>query len=87
MVISDHAKKRMLEGGATEEEIKEVLETGTDALAKYGKKAREKVLWFNQLRKGKFYQQKKIQVIYTEEAGEQAVITVFAFYGRWEGQG
>jgi hypothetical protein len=39
----EHAKERMIERGASEEEVKKVLFFGTDITAKKGRKAKEMI--------------------------------------------
>ncbi len=83
--IDPHTLKRAEERGATESEIKEILRIGEDILAKKNRKARSKVYSFNRERNGKFYEQKRIEVYYVEEAGKIITVTVYIFYGKWEG--
>jgi len=43
-----------------------------------------KVFEFQQERMGKFYEQKRVEVIYTIEANTIVTVTVYVFYGKWE---
>ena len=79
----EHAKERMKERGASEEEVKEVLLLGANISAKKGRKAKEKIFEYGKEWLGKVYPQKKVMVIYTEENDEIVVITVKVFYGKW----
>jgi len=45
-----------------------------------------KVYDFNQERHGKYYEQKRVEVIYTVERDIIITVTVYAFYGKWEEQ-
>lgn len=84
--IDPHTLKRAEERGATESEIKEILLTGQKIPAKRNRKARAKVYSFGRERNGKFYEQKRIEVYYVEEAGRIITVTVYVFYGKWEGE-
>lgn len=57
--IGRHALLRAEERGATEEEIKEVLQSGTILMVKSNRLGKEKVFEFNQMLNNKFFQQKK----------------------------
>ena len=37
-------------------------------------------------RHGKYYQQKRVEVIYTIKGDVIITVTVYAFYGKWEGE-
>ena len=52
---------------ATEKEIKDVINTGTSIPAKHERFGRVKVYAFKQKRHDKFYEQKRVEVIYTVE--------------------
>ena len=82
--IDPHTLARAAERGASEAEIKDVLRAGEDIPAKKNRKARAKVYSFDRDRNGKFYEQKRIEVYYVEEAGKIVTVTVYVFYGRWE---
>lgn len=84
--IDPHTLKRAEERGASEAEIKDVLRAGAEFPAKKNRKARAKVYPFNRERNGKFYEQKRIEVYYVEEAGKSVTVTVYVFYGKWEGE-
>jgi len=79
----EHAKERMIERGASEEEVKKVLFFGTDITAKKGRKAKEMIFPYEEKWIGRVYPQKKIVVVYKEEKDEALVITVKVFYGQW----
>lgn len=82
--IDTHTSKRAEERGASEDEIKDVINTGIPILAKYGHSGKYKVYNFKQKRLAKYYEQKKIEVFYTVEQGKIITITVYVFYGKWE---
>ncbi|RJQ54834.1 MAG: hypothetical protein C4526_04600 [Nitrospiraceae bacterium] len=84
--IDLHTLGRALERGTHKEEIIDVLLTGVDARAKGHRKSRAKVFDYGQKRLGTFYEQKKVEVIYTIENDTIITVTVYVFYGSWEGR-
>lgn len=74
--IDPHTLERAKERGTDEEEIKDVIETGSPIKAKHGRLGKAKVYPFNQMRKGSFYEQKRIEVIYTIEGDTIVTVTV-----------
>ena len=79
-----HILERAKERGTDIEEIKDVIQTGFDIQAKYGRKGKAKIFEFNNLRHGKFYVHKRVEVIFIIEGDRIIVVTVYVFYGRWE---
>ncbi len=79
----EHARERMRERGASEEEVKQVLVRGSEIPAKKGRKAKELVLDFGKEWLGKTFRHKKVVVIYVQEDHETVVITVKVLYGEW----
>ena len=84
--IDPHTLERAQERGANSEEIKQVIETGLTLDAKHKRSIKAKVYPFNQLRHGKFYEQKRVEVICTTEGDTLVTVTVYVFYGKWEEQ-
>jgi hypothetical protein len=82
--IDPHTLERAKERGTSEEEIRDVIETGFPIPAKYGRIGRAKVYSFNRKRHGKRYPQKRVEVIYTMEEDVAVTVTVYVFYGQWE---
>ncbi len=82
--IDPHTLERAQERGTTEEEIRDVIETGLDIPAKYGRIGKAKVYEFKQKRQGKYYKQKRIEVFYIIEQNLMVTVTVYVFYGKWE---
>ena len=76
--------ERARERGASPEEIKDVVENGLSVPARGNRRARAKIFPFKQERVGRFYDQKRIEVIYVEEADTIVTITVHVFYGEWK---
>jgi len=83
--IETHALERAVERGATPQEIEEVVRTGQLTAAKFGRLAKSKVYEFDALWKGRFFEQKRVEVIYAVERGVIIVVTVYVFYGWWTG--
>ena len=84
--IDQHALERAMERGASQDEIKDVLVNGFDISAKGDRKGKAKVYRFNKKRLNTFYEQKRIEVIYTVESDNIIAITVYVFYGKWKEQ-
>lgn len=76
----------MNERGATEDEVRRVLEQGRKSDARPPRLAREMVFTEGYERRGRFYPHKLVKVIYAWERrnGDAiVVVTVLVFYGRW----
>jgi hypothetical protein len=82
--IDPHTSERAAERGASEWEIEQVINTGLPIPAKYGRLAKAKVYDFRQVRNGKSYEQKRIEVVYMMERDVAITVTVYVFYGKWE---
>ena len=86
ILISQHALERARERGAAKDEIIDVLKSGFDIPAKKNRKGKAKVFDYNKKRLDKFYEQKRIEVIYTIESDKIITITAYVFYGKWREQ-
>ncbi len=82
--IEPHTLERAEERGVSRAEIEDVLENGDPIPAKGGRLAKARVYSFKQQRLGKYYEQKRVEVIYTTESDQIITITVYAFYGEWK---
>ena len=82
--IDSHARQRAAERGATVDELRDVLATGSDVPGKYGRRAREKVYVFQKERLGKIHPQKKIRLVYALEGDRAVAVTAYVYYGQWE---
>jgi hypothetical protein len=82
--VEAHTLDRAIERGASHEEIVDTITTGTKAAAKAGRMSATKVFPFKNLRLGKFYEQKKIEVIFFSEPEQLITVTVYVYYGTWE---
>ncbi|TKB72850.1 MAG: DUF4258 domain-containing protein [Nitrospira sp.] len=84
--IDPHTLARAEERGADVEEIRDVIETGSPSQAGRGRVGKAKVYVFNRNRHGNFYEEKRVEVIYTQEGDTLVTVTVYVFYGKWEAQ-
>ncbi|UCC89422.1 MAG: hypothetical protein JSV81_08960 [Anaerolineales bacterium] len=84
--IDPHTLERAEERGTGEEEIRDVINDGFSIPAKYGRLGKAKTYEFKQKRHNIYYEQKRVEVIYilTEELA--VTVTVYVFYGEWEGE-
>ncbi|OFV96994.1 MAG: hypothetical protein A3H28_07350 [Acidobacteria bacterium RIFCSPLOWO2_02_FULL_61_28] len=83
--INPHTLERAAERGATKDEVEDVIRTGTPIPAKRNRQAKEKVFDFRRQRQNVYYDQKKVQVIYVLQEAVAMTVTVYVFYGKWEG--
>lgn len=83
--IDPHTLERAEERGTNEEEIKDVINTGIAIPARYERIAKTKTYDFKQKRHGQYYAQKRVEVFYAIERDVIVTVTVYVFYGKWEG--
>ncbi|MCU0561683.1 MAG: DUF4258 domain-containing protein [Desulfobacterales bacterium] len=74
--IHPHAKERMEERGASEDEITATIEKGERYPAKYGRIGFRRNFVFNEIRRGKFYATKQVELYAVQEQDRWLVITV-----------
>jgi hypothetical protein len=84
--IDSHTIERAEERGANEKEIKDVINTGFSIPGKYGRIGKAKIYEFKQKRHDEYYEQKRVEVFYTMEKDVIITVTVYVFYGKWEGE-
>jgi hypothetical protein len=82
--IDLHTLDRAKHRGTNENEIKDVIDTGFVIPAKYGRTAKAKIYEYKKKRHGKYYEHKRVEVVYTIEKDTVITITVYVFYGKWE---
>ena len=70
--------------GATLEEIKAVLASGDPVPAKQGRSYMRKLFQVDEVRQGKRYSQKTVEVYHVVEGDVIVVVTVYVFFGGWE---
>ena len=80
IVFSQHARDKMLDRGATEEEVIASIQLGSLEPARKGRWLCRKNFPCNALWRGKFYAIKQVAPIVAEEPDRLVVITVFVFY-------
>jgi len=83
--IDQHTLERAEERGTSEEEITDVIESGYEIPAKHGRIGKAKVYQFKKERHGRKYEQKRVEVFYVKEEELFVTVTVYVFYGKWEG--
>lgn len=84
--VDPHSLERAEQRGTNEHEIRETIETGELIAAKSGRLGRAKVYEFNQMRHGKLFEQKRVEVFYVIEGNVAVTVTVYVFYGKWENE-
>ena len=82
--IDPHTLERAEERGTNPEEISDVISTGFSIPAKHGRIGKAKIYDFKRLRHNKYYEQKRVEVIFTLEGEVAITVTVYVFYGKWE---
>jgi hypothetical protein len=65
--VSRHTLLRAAKRGVSLEEIKDVVASGSLAPAGLGRSAREKVYLFRSSWQGRYYEQKKVKVVFVME--------------------
>jgi len=82
--IDPHTLERAEERGTNADEIKDVIEGGFAIPARQGRLGKARVFDFKQRRLGRYYEQKRVEVIYAAENDAIVTVTVYVFYGTWE---
>ncbi len=82
--IDPHTLERAEERGTNEGEIRDVIETGVPVPAKGRRLGKAKVYSFKRVRRGRFYEHKRVEVMYVQDGNEIVTVTAYVFYGRWE---
>jgi len=83
--IDPHTLERAEERGTSRAEIEDVVANGFPIPAKRERLARARIYEFKQQWLGKHYEQKRVEVIYVLEEEVVVTVTVYVFYGKWEG--
>ena len=78
--IHPHARERMEERGATEEEVIETVRKGERFPVKFGRTGFRRNFPFDTLWRGKHYHTKQVEVYAVEEEDKIVVITVIVKY-------
>ncbi len=78
--FSTHAREKMLDRGASEDEVRVAIRTGSAEPARKGRNSFRKNFAFNRQWRGKQYAVKQVAPVVAEEADRLVVITVFVYY-------
>jgi hypothetical protein len=78
--LSGHAREMIGYRGATEEEVKETIQTAPWQPARQGRWECRKNFDYGRDWNGKFYTTKQVHPIFVEESDEMVVITVYVYY-------
>jgi hypothetical protein len=81
--FTNHVRTRLAARGTSEEEIADVVRTGEPADARPGYEGRAKVFPFESTWEGRHFSEKRVRVVYAVEEGNEVVVTVYVYYGRW----
>jgi hypothetical protein len=81
--IDPHTLERAEERGSNETEIGDVIRTGFSIPAKFGRIGKAKVYNFKQSRNNKYYEHKRVEVVYLVEGDRIITVTVYVFFGHW----
>lgn len=82
--IDPHTLERAEERGTHAGEIRDVICTGSPIPARRGRKAKASIFKFQDRWRGRYYEEKRVEVVYTVESDIIITVTVYVFYGKWE---
>jgi hypothetical protein len=80
VVFTAHARKRMLERGTSEEDVREAIRIGEREPAHRGLFLYRLNLEFHREWDGRYYRMQQVAPVVAEEAERIVVITVYTFY-------
>jgi hypothetical protein len=80
MKLHPHAVARMLERGASEEEVAATLREGERFAAKFGREGFRRNFAFEALWRGRRYHMKQVEAFAVQEGGDWLVISVVVKY-------
>jgi len=66
------------------DEIIDVIVSGTSIPAKYGRLGKTKTYEFKEIRLGRYYEHKRVEVFFVVEGDVIVTAAVYVFYGKWE---
>lgn len=78
--IHPHAQERMKERGASEEEVRDTVETGERVPAKFGRVGFRRNFAFGHEWRGKYYHTKQLEVFAVQEGSDWLVISLIVRY-------
>jgi hypothetical protein len=82
--IDPHTLERAEERGTNAEEIREVIHAGSPIPARHGRRAKARIFQFQEKWGGRYYEEKRVEVVYTVEGDLLITVTVYVFYGSRE---
>ncbi len=80
VTIHPHARERLIERGATEQEVIATVENGETFPVKFGRTGFRRNFYFNGAWRGKHYSTKQVEAYAVREKEEWIVITVITRY-------
>lgn len=80
IVFTAHARERMEDRGATEEEVVDAIRNGADEPARKGRVRYSKGFPFGARWRDQVYQNKQVAPIVARETDRLLVVTVYTFY-------
>jgi len=80
IIFSNHAKTKMGDRGASEDEVRKAIEEGSSEPVRKGRLMFRKNLPFNAMWRGKHYSVKQVAPVVSEENDELVIITVYVYY-------
>lgn len=80
IVFSSHAREKMLDRGASEQEVEAAIRSGSREPARRGRFTSRKNFAYNGQWRGKEYAVKQVAPIVAEEDDRFVVVTVFVYY-------
>ena len=78
--LHPHARERMQERGATEEEIQATVAQGEQFPAQFGRTGFRRNFQFNQEWRGRHYRTKQVEAYAVQEGADWLVITIITRY-------
>ncbi len=78
--LHSHAKERLSERGASEQEVISTVESGEAFPAKYGRTGFRRNFSFGGTWRGKYYETKQIEAYAVKEVNDWIVITIITRY-------
>jgi hypothetical protein len=82
--LEPHTLERAEERGTNRKVVEDVLTNEFEFSAHGGRKGKARIYDFNRERLGKYYKQKRVEVIYAEEKNMLITVTVYVYYGEWK---
>ncbi len=81
--ISEHTSERAKERGTNDDEIRDVILSGTECSAKGIRNGKEKIYPYNKEWNGKTFSEKLVRVIFVLGENIISTVTVIVQFGKW----